>query len=451
MKHFEATGLWYLDEPDKSIGGTLRFDRDGLQLSLLGALSQGWSPMTERYPMIRGVVSESPHGVYVSLIDAFTNKTKFNMAGVRAETIRCHKATIGNCYLPEGTFEFKSLELDYSYLTQWVGRGGMEVERRLSQEKTYVATYRKPEDVEIPFGDKKLILGFNFNATESTHRTTLTETARLLIEPFGEATSETLGKEYVRTLQDLITFATDRPNGVEEIAYRAESDEQGVTPKLNLIFDPIFRVDEKENSLHAVDMLFTYGDTKIQGINIFQKWLDFSLKHKEFCEVYFGHTYAKPKYLDDRFRKMMVAFTLLCSTLGEKPERTRLFQEALESALQAYFSAGEREFLGHLIPTWSEIEMPIMLHRMLEEYSRQMGRVIEDIPSFVRSISDTLVFVERRVIGTRPPLDGGDLFYAVEKIKMLIKIIVLKELGFAPEAIDALVARNKHLAHLGRV
>ncbi len=453
MKHFEASGLWYpSDDPDNAVGGTLKFDEKGLQLALLGTLRQGWSPWAERYPIIHGVLGDSPYGAFVTLIDSFRTAHKFNMVGATSEKIRCHSAMVGDFHLPDGPVSFEKLNLDYSYLTEWVGRGGMEVDRKRTDGKlTFVATYTQPENIQFPFGNKTLTLGFQSESSSSTHRTTLTEEARLVVQPVGDLTSATLVQEHVRTLQDLITFATDRPNEVEEIAYRAEKDERGLTPKLNLIYDPIFQLKERKDHLHPTDMLFTFEDCKAANINIFQEWLDFSKKHPAFREVYFGSTYAGPRYLDDRFKKVVEAFTLLCSTLKDTSEKTVLFLADVAAAMRAHFSEDEREFMNHLVPTRGEVEMSNHLRRMLVEDSDLMSQVIEDIPAFVRAVSDTLGFIERRERGARPPLEGDDLHYAVEKIKMLIKIVVLKELGFGQEAVRGFVERNEKLRHLKMV
>jgi ApeA N-terminal domain 1 len=452
MKHFEASGLWYpSDDPTNAVGGTLKFDDKGLQLVLLGNFRQGWSPEVERYPIIHGVVGESPYGAFVTLIDNFRTAQKFNMVGATSERISCHKAVVGNCHLSEGASRFKSVVLDFSYLTEWVGRGGMKVERRLDDGKTYIATYHKPDDVEFKFGEHTLTLGFNFDANEGMYKTALSEAARLVVEPVGDLTPATLGQDHIRTLQNLLSFATGRPNGVEEITYLAETDERGISPRLNLIFDPIFRLQTKQDSLHPADMLFTYDDSQAIGVNIFQKWLDFSQKHRAFCEFYFGHTYVKPKYLDERFAKVVAAFTLLCSAFRDTSEKTRLFLHIVQAAMKDHFSEEEQEFLHHIIPSTSEVEMPIHLYRLLGENSNLMGKVIEDFPSFVREVSNTLDFIERRVEGVHPPLKGDDLYYAVEKINMLIEIVVLKELGFGQSAVNTLIERNTQLNYLKMV
>ena len=152
--------------------------------------------------------------------------------------------------------------------------------------------------------------------------------------------------------------------------------------------------------LNPSDMLFTFSDTQEQGLNIFQNWLDFTERHQSFCTVFFANLYAEPRFLNDRFASLMLAFTLLATRIGEVSERTKLFLGDVEAALNSHFSDEEREFLGHVIPTGAEIEMPYHLLRLLQENADTMGPFIEDMPGFVRSVSDTLGFFERRSEGS---------------------------------------------------
>ena len=135
MKHFESSGTWFpADDSSNAVRGTLYFDCEGLNLKLLGSFREGWSTEAERYPTIRGVVDENPYGTFfvtgtfVTLIDCLRKQSRFNMAGVTSETIRCGRATIGTTHLPDGMFHFEKLGVRFSYLTDWVGQTGLKFE-----------------------------------------------------------------------------------------------------------------------------------------------------------------------------------------------------------------------------------------------------------------------------------------------------------------------------------
>jgi len=453
MRHFEASGLWYpSNDPSNAVGGTLKFDRQGLRLSLLGAFREGWSSELEDYPVIQGVVGNSPYGSFVTLVDSFMTSQKINMVRVTSAEIRSHFAVLGDFHLPNGPVRFEKLTLSYSYLKEWVGRGGLEFDhKRTGDGLRFVAAYTKPKNVVFLFEGGTLTLGFNCKSSVSTHQSSFAEDAAIIIEPVGNLTAEALVPNHVRTIQDLLTFATDTPNAVEEISFLGEKDERGLEPKASLVYEPIFSLEDKRKSLHASDMLFTYADSQDIGLNIFQGWLDFSRKHRVFCDVHFGYTYSEPRYADDRLSKALAAFTLLCSNLAPRLDKTIDFLVDVRSAMKARFSEEERVFIECLIPTGPEVEMPILLLKLMGENSELMGQLIEDFHAFVLSVIDTLDFFERRVEGPRPPLQGGDLHYAAEKIKMLMKIIVLRELGFNEDAVKMLIERNKLFSHLKTV
>ena len=103
-------------------------------------------------------------------------------------------------------------------------------QKRSDGELTFVATYNKPKNIQFALGDKTLTLDFQFESSLNTYQIIFTEQARLVVQPVGDLTPTTLVQEHLGTLQDLLTFATDQPNEVEEIVYRSETDERGSPP-----------------------------------------------------------------------------------------------------------------------------------------------------------------------------------------------------------------------------
>jgi hypothetical protein len=132
-------------------------------------------------------------------------------------------------------------------------------------------------------------------------------------------------------------------------------------------------------------------------------------------------------------------------------ERTKLFLNDVATTLQSRYGQDEREMLGHIIPTGPEIEMPLHLLLLFQENADTLGPLIEDIPRFVKSVSETLAFFKRRSEGKRPPLQGADLLHAMLKIRTLIKVLVLKEIGFGEKVIKSLVQRNSRINYLRTV
>ena len=137
-------------------------------------------------------------------------------------------------------------------------------------------------------------------------------------------------------------------------------------------------------------------------------------------------------------------------SLEEVPERTTRFLENIHELAAGSYTEEERTLLAPLLPTGPEIEMPLRLLDLLEEHRPLMRQVIgDDLSGFVSTISNTLGFVERRTASEgHPPIQGDELHYAIQKISLLIKIVMLKELGFKNERIATFIERNPYFIHM---
>jgi len=254
-------------------------------------------------------------------------------------------------------------------------------------------------------------------------------------------------------LQNLLSFATDTPNAVEQIELRGAKVAPGEVEKNRkyyLLYNPIFRSRRRKDRLTPDDMLFTFDEAQEAGLNIFEKWIDFTRRHEAFCTVYFGWLYAPPRYLDEKFLRLMSAFKLLTTSLGEVSQRTALFSEEIYTLSAGRFTEEERALLRHIMPTGPEIEMPFRMLILLEEHRSLMSQIIrDDLSGFVRSVCDTLAFIERRTATTgSPPRQDEDLHSAVESMRMLIRMVVLKELGFDEDQVSKFIERNENFVHM---
>jgi hypothetical protein len=455
MEHFKARGLWFLDDdPKNRVAGTIRHSKKGLSLTLLGSFRGGWQPSTGTYPLIHGVVSKSPYGEFVTLIDCFTKQTSLTMAGIGSETIYCNRGIFGDTHLPPDHDQFEALDVRLSDLTEWFGRRGIVSERvPCDGDFGLNVRYRKPESVKYGINDQVLTLGMGAKSSESPETLSISEEAHFFIEPLPRLTAEQLFAEYVRPLQDLLSFATDRPNAVQDLEFRGEKVVHGRVEwsrKYHLLGKPIFQPSGRRDDAARHNMLFTYEEAQEAVPNIFEKWFDFKRKYEAFCTVYFALLYAPPTFLDEKFLRLMSAFTFVTSHFGDVSQRTTFLLDHIHTFSASMFTEEERAMIGHVLPTGPEIEMPFRLLMLLGDYQPLMSQIIGDnLSGFVRSVSDTLAFVERRIAeADRPPFQGEDLYYAIEKIRMLIKMIVLTELGFGGEQVSRIIGKNKQFIHI---
>lgn len=458
MRYFKATGLWSTSEDAKHpIAGTLRFSATGLRLLLIGNFKSGWSPRVgTSYPTIHGVVGKSPYGDFVTLYNCFTQQTTMNMVAVGSETIACQRAIVGDDHPPPGDADYESLDLRFTYLDSWIGWRNIRTRWQPGDGSEVVLSYTRPELIPFTIGDTTLKVGYSLSVADSMGHACIKEKAHLFIGPIKNVTADKASDEYSFRLQNLLTFATDTPNAVEESVLQGGLTSYGtvsIPKKYHLIYNPVFSLKGRKERPTPNTMLFSLNDAREAGLNIFGQWFDFVNRYEAFCTVYFAYLYAPPKYLEDKFRNVMTAFTLLCRSALGTSEQTKSFLEAVSMALRSQYNPQEQAYLIHTVPDEAEAEMPFHLLRLLEENGEVMSKIINGgFQEFVVSVCRTFAFVTRRTLpGGQPVLEGSDLYYAAERIRWLIKAIVLKELGFSEQQARTFIERNINFIFLKAV
>ncbi len=435
------------------VPGFLRYGRSGLSLHLLGSFKEGWTPNAlGTYGKLYGVIGQGLEGMHATLFDCVTETTMVSSSSVRSEKLRCSRAVIGDGLAPEEPLKFDSLEYDFTYLDNWVGKSHVATEFPLGQGKEASIRYNQPESTEFPVDDFKIQIGFTANLIRSLTEATIREKSQITIEPIGEDFAEAASTRHLSPLQNLLTFATDTPNEVDRALLQGGHISYGnfdAPKRFSLYYTPVFRLRGPKEKLHPVDMLFSLGDVLHVGLNIFQNWYNFVRSHKSFVDIYFAHIYSPAKFISYRFRNVMMAFRILCTASLGVTERTKSFLRAIDEAAAAHFDGPERAWLSQALPNGHEVEMPFHFVQSLEQNSEVMSLLINDFHEFVTVICRTLMYFEKRI--SEPGgliFQGGDLYYAIEKIGWLIKLMVLRELGFDDEALKRLALRNKNFTFL---
>jgi len=454
MQHFTANGVWHTaEEPEKLLRGTVRLTDDGISLELFDETKEVWMPDRKPYTRIYGVVGKTPYGDFITLFDSFTKRRTMSFAGLGMEVIRSNRGVVGNCYLsPEGE-QFTSLEVAISYLGDWFGRSGIEVNPTPGKDPKVQILYRSVEPVAFPIEEKTVTVGVRAGYQWSFRSASVNEGAFLAVENLPKLGLLEAHRKYVFTLQNLLSFATDTPNEAEEVKFIGEGeadDPNSLEPEFHPIYRPIFLLKDKKSDLQPHDMLFTFDEATQSLPNVFQAWFDFSAMHETFCSVYFNFLYAPPTFLEEKFLRLTLAFGLLAKSLGSTSRESAKLAEEIEALAAAGFNQGQLLLLRPFLPTGPEIGLPFFLLSELEKHQTIMTRVVgNDLPAFVRSVG---AFLKKARRTEKEPVNSAGernpLYDAIQKLHILLKVVVLGELGFDEAAIGKFIGRNNFITQM---
>jgi hypothetical protein len=443
--------MWFLAEaPANRVAGTLHYSERGLHLKLLGSFKEGWTLKPESYSLIHGVVSKNPYGEFVTLIDPFTKQRRLSSSGIGSQTIYCNRGIVGDSHLDPNHDNFAALDFTVTNLGDWFGRRGLSVKLVPGEKLDLEVHYGKPDAIRFSVGDQELTIGSHAKWKESSYEFNLKENVVFFIEPLPRLTVEGIHRDYVRPLQNLLTFATDTPNAVELFRLRGEKVSVGKTEwrrEYHYLYDPVFRPRGRKQPVSPHEMLFTFDEALGAGLDIFEAWVQFTKRHEVFCTDYFAFLYAPPRYLDEKLLRLMSAFTLLTTSLGDVSARTLSFTQALDDLKKGCFTEAEQNLLAPCMPTSLEIEMPFRLRNLMEERRALLSPFVGDeFGAFVESLCKNLSFAQRRRVEEGfLPMPNHKLYYATQIVHMIIKIVMLEELGFSEEQVRKSIVRRNQL------
>ncbi|MFI5072656.1 MAG: hypothetical protein ACHP8A_17385 [Terriglobales bacterium] len=450
MKPFESTGSWFVPpDHDKIVPGTLRFSpEDGLSLTLLGAFQESWGMQAIQYPVINGIITDSPYGKRVSLFDCFATKLRFGTPGIALETIRANHAFVGSSLIEAKEIEFDEAAVYFDDLAFWLNVSGLSTDMAANE---VIARWHQHDPLEstVPGAEISTTSFFNHSSSGAPPSITMEEVPGLLIHLDTPLTHEKLHEEYVGALIRLMTFIADRPAEFNRYMLFSGNDEEPHRTRLDRIYAPMgYQNSEERQTKSDARIIFTIRDIPGGFPVLIPAWFDFVKKHPDFCSMFFSYAYVDTGYVESRFLFRMLAAQLLARE--EYPDDPILtgFEE-FHKELIGPPDKSMRKLISLVLPSFSQLALPAMLSKLLDE---RWG-VLEQIVSteklhFIESLFSTFDHVLNRGKPGSSAILGTNLYWLTERLTAVIKLCVLKSLGLTDEAIRKISATNPRLSHL---
>jgi len=461
VKEFEAIGLWHLPaDPSREVAGTLRYsDEEGLRLSLTGTFreSPGFSASEtgKKYPVVYGVVNDSPFGTVFTLLDCFETASTLRMPGLTTQTIRANRAYVSRCFVAEDA-RFDAMRISFSHLYEWLNKRGMKADEARAAQSKFDLTleYHNPDDVSFALAGKPTTIGVRCVTSESVFgEFSLRENASIYVDRLGQLSLEEMGKRYTGPLHNFFTLAADTPTAVEEeVAFsdQLRESENGHRLPVQILGQPVFRPKEGSGRRHRHEMLFTYRDVEASLGDLLNRWLDFSSEFSAFCGVFFSLLYAPGEYLETRFLSTIEAMILFFGKSRSPDDATCRATETARDRLLEPFSGKRREWAAMAFPTEAEVDFAWSLAAALKEHGEIMQPLVRSDPdAFVDAVAAT----HRYHIRYDPACEARalrelGLHWATEKLSVLLKVCILDRLGIPREQISRFFARSRRYAYL---
>ena len=460
MKAFECTGYWCLPGEKNAVAGTLHVSSDGdLRLALIGSLGAGGGGHANKSHMIiLGSVDNSPRGNEVTLTGCVLTRATIGSFHMAREEYRASRCFLGAHIEKLEDLSFRCALLNLTGLSEWAKPlSGLHREPTglpTSKEEGNtipIATYRVPKrpSGQIPGG--KVTLNMGVSSKSDAKSVSFHEEANLFLEFEKPMIADEINGQYVYALQNLMTFVADRPQFMERLSVwrNANLSDWEHNPEIKVIGSRVHPgVDEDERrEVRNDEMLFTYAD--IDFSTFLDKWLNLADTFSASFNIFFGIQYGPPRYLDMTFslvvQSMMLYFTRTSEGVELLAEEDRMFKELLLMVP----SDNAVWLVDHVGPMPSP-PLNAVLRRLVERHGAILDPLISGRrDAFVGQAVNTLRYIEqRKEVDDAAASRGSDLYWLMQKIRILIKASYLSELGVPSDKIGGLFQRSVYYHHI---
>jgi hypothetical protein len=462
MQAFECQGLWTLPDTDAApVAGTLRVSRGGdLRLSVIGSLGvrEGLHRTTE-HSVILGSV-DGPFGNNVTLTGCIVTRSKSgSFAGIRQEFHAARGFFGAHLKLPSD-FTFRRMQLRVGGLGAWAhalsGFRGGGLGGTRGGEEAPLLSYATPKSVGGSIAGSEISLGFGLASSSTTQQYTYTEKPGVIVTCDPPLSDGQINQRFIYPLQNLMTFVCDRAQEVEEVSLWREDllTPLEANPEIRLVGARVFPEAENEEAepIRWHELLFGLSDLEKGFARFIERWLYLTTAFVDACNIFFGLQYGPPAYLDITFLGVIESLSLYYTRREDGVARRNQEEQRLTEILGKLPDTDADWVRGHI---WARPFPPFqdILAKLLDEHAELMGPLLQtDKWGFIREVMGTLVHTIHR----DSPLNqivsfGAELYWMTAKLRILLKLCFLRELGFSVEESRSFFGKNPVYQHLCQI
>lgn len=435
-EEFDLKGKWWIPtDPGNTIAGKMNFvPSKGVVLNLGGRLKE-----TETCDMpFKIVLGETEDGRAVTLIGSngvwlersYQTKDDGEPDEPTCTALSANVLLIGKHYQSPEEIRFKGFSIDFSYLSEWARCIGPECSSR-SRDEPFV--------LECEIG----LLGKLFIESDKN------SSCKLTMDLNGEIGLDR-GIEMVRQLRNLMALLMHRPTHeirVWGIGGRGTDDIGPIAPVE--IFYPSFARDRDAKPLDLEDMLLPLGSIGGELGNIIAKWFAINEDSAQILDLYFAASQSAELYHETRFLLYMQAMEayhrLRFRNFEVDPEEhVKRLAIILSSIPEQY-----REWMQDGLEYSNEPSTGQRLKEIFDDLREIMDEFVDDRKKFIFQLTKT----RNRLMhsmgnGDDMTLSGNDMLLATIRLRMLLEMCLLKEIGIGPGQIREAALRNSMFSQI---
>lgn len=455
-ENFKCSGEWWLPQkPDDVLSGFLIFDKQkGFLLSLIGEFKEDFSSDASKQPSI--ILGNTQEHGEVTLFHCILNNapsTGRKISGgmwleFTVSNFNPQYVFLGFCFQTKEEILFKKMYFTYSNFDEWVDISGFTLPKLpTSHDEPFIVSYKKPDDIKIKLSDNcslSIHFTFHYPSWNSVQKDVNCKQETSLLIEFDEMTPFEKFREISHIFKNFLSFAIKNPVFIQEVEglthnkYQEQNAEEVIEKITVQIMAKSYNKSKLSDEILPPLMLFSYEDIAPKFELILSNWFKKNEKFEPVFNLYFSTIHNRELSFENRFLNLMHAIEAYHRRAFENfAEVPDIHQKRIDEIISAV-SVENKEWLSQKLRYSNEKALVTRFNEIFEKNAKIINPFFKDekeSKKFIRTAINTRNDFTHWD-PTRKPVGFDKLFYLVIKLKLILSICILTELGLDDDKVE---------------
>jgi len=471
MEKFEYEGFWWLpNNPEMQITGTLKFDPiKGAKLELLGTFRDlgDFDLSNPLQPKI--ILGLTSNGKKITLYKCVESAQRLDIPGIMRSSFYCSLVFVGNHFQREENIVFDTLSINYSRLEEWTRITGFKFDPKFNSEGhllNYAVNYNYPKKIEIEINDIGISFDYHLRSKMDINEINLKQTIFIKIEPNQKIHFDNYQEDICYHLQNFLSLALGEAVYPLTIkgkirAQNSRSSDETENDKELFIFYSLGKLPDLSKKIHPYSMLFSFWEISDRFGEYLGNWFAKSDNLKPVYDLYFGTLYNPSMYVEHEFLSLIQAVesyhrrsNFFSSSNNGKYLKDEDFYNGVYNkfikAIPKDLKSDFKKSLRHKFKYIHEFSLRKRLKEILKETNDITTLLIKDNNKFIKDAVNTRNYLTHydESIEKEAKRDLKEIYKLNLKLKFILEVCFLKEIGMSMKTISSLVSRNARYKYL---
>lgn len=430
----ENIGLWYLpSNPSERLTGTLTVEEDNVCKLKMAHNFNGLSGIgVNELPIIHGVLS---NGKEVTLVNSIKTNEQWGFPGFPVSIWTCSLAVIGGLYNEVNDIAISEIKATYESLNLWLNKKPFEINAIPSSYELFMH-YKMPDVIKIEDTNFNIEFTYKMNSSGNLYskfEVNQTEFVKFL---FKKSVNYRKAIDVVDDFSNFLTLCIGKSIVCENLLAK---DIHGKDITLLLRTQKVNSETVKE---HEIIIKFSYIEDSFE--TCIQTW---SAK-KELLEPiihYFVEAHEKGFHVPMSFLKVVQAIEAFSRRMrNNKIWSDKEFEEMIERITLQVQDEDDKKLISGIIS--NEPRLRQRLNEILSEVNDIFEIPSKKRSSYIYKIVNTRNYFTHFDESLKDKiLDVNTMYYIANYLKLVLRVLLLRELGINNDLIKQRLSNNQEL------